>query len=59
VYCPLFFAGKAINRIGLLEFWVTSQLSEKKPDIASEHNNVLPHTHSDMKTQSCFIKGLA
>jgi hypothetical protein len=52
VYCPFFFAGNAINRItylDLLEFWLMSQLWEKKQDIVSEHDGVLPHTHSDME----------
>jgi hypothetical protein len=47
-----------ITYFGLLEFWLTSQLPEKKSDIASEHDGALLHIHSDMKIESCFTGGL-
>jgi hypothetical protein len=35
MYCPFLFAGKVVNRntyLGFLKFWLTAQMSEKKPD---------------------------
>jgi hypothetical protein len=44
---------------GLLEFWLTSQLSEKKSDIASEHDGALLHIHREMKMEAASLGGLA